>query len=91
MTIESPQEVHVELDLATRKAVAAIKRWTDTALDDTINLVWALGEMPVLVVLMATVAQWARADERAAAWAYAEPGLAAYNDMLAELAHPTSR
>lgn len=55
------------------------------------NLVWALGEMPVLVVLMATVAQWARADERAAARADTEPDLAAYNDMLAELAHPTRR
>ncbi|MFC4852966.1 cytochrome c oxidase assembly protein [Actinophytocola glycyrrhizae] len=52
------------------------------------NLIWALGEMPVLVVLMATVAQWARADERAAVRADTEPDLAAYNDMLAELADP---
>ncbi|GAB1516153.1 cytochrome c oxidase assembly protein [Actinophytocola sp. KF-1] len=55
------------------------------------TLVWALGEMPVLVTLMATVAQWARADERASARADAEPDLAAYNDMLAGLADPARR
>jgi putative copper resistance protein D len=55
------------------------------------NLVWALGEMPVLVVVMATVAQWARADEHAAARVDTEADLSAYNDMLAELADPTRR
>jgi putative copper resistance protein D len=55
------------------------------------NLVWALGEMPVLVVLMVAVAQWARADERAAARADTEPDLTAYNDMLAGLADPNGR
>jgi len=33
VTIESPLEVHAELDPATREVVAAIKRWWDTALD----------------------------------------------------------
>jgi hypothetical protein len=37
VTIESPQEVHVELDPATRRVVAGIKRWTDTGLDETIR------------------------------------------------------
>lgn len=37
MTIESPLEVHVELDPATREVVAAIKRWWDTALDGTVR------------------------------------------------------
>lgn len=37
VTIESPLEVHVELEPATREVVAAIKRWWDTALDGTVR------------------------------------------------------
>jgi hypothetical protein len=37
VTIESPLEVHAELDPATRRVVAAIKRWTDTDPDRTIR------------------------------------------------------
>jgi len=49
------------------------------------SLLWALGELPVLVVLMVTVGQWARSDERAAARADDETDLASYNEMLAGL------
>jgi putative copper resistance protein D len=55
------------------------------------STVWALGELPVLVLVMVTVAQWARADERAAARADTEPDLSAYNEMLAKLADPPRR
>jgi putative copper resistance protein D len=55
------------------------------------SLVWALGELPVLVLVMVTVAQWARADERAADRADTEPDLTAYNEMLAKLADPPRR
>jgi hypothetical protein len=37
VTIESPLEVHVELDPATRQVVAAIKRWHDTLPDDQVR------------------------------------------------------
>lgn len=37
VTIESPLEVHAELDLATKQVVAAIKRWHDTAPDGAIR------------------------------------------------------
>lgn len=47
------------------------------------NVVWALGELPVLVLLVVSVVLWARSDEREAA--RDEPDLAAYNEMLARL------
>jgi cytochrome c oxidase assembly factor CtaG/putative copper export protein len=50
--------------------------------------VWAFGELPVLVLLLVTVAQWARSDERDAVHASAGTGeaeLEAYNAMLAQL------
>jgi hypothetical protein len=37
VTIESPLEVHVELDPATRRVVAAIKRWHDKLPDDQVR------------------------------------------------------
>ncbi|WP_134663986.1 phage portal protein [Amycolatopsis sp. CFH S0078] len=37
VTIESPLEVHVELDPATRQVIAAIKRWYDTTPDGEIR------------------------------------------------------
>jgi hypothetical protein len=37
VTIESPLDVHVELDPATKRDVAAIKRWHDTAADGAIR------------------------------------------------------
>lgn len=54
------------------------------------SLVWALGEMPALVLLVATAVGWARSDDRDAvradrrADATGEGDLAAYNAMLAE-------
>lgn len=47
------------------------------------NVVWALGELPALVLVMVVVARWARSDEREAA--RVEPDLSAYNAMLADL------
>lgn len=37
VTIESPLEVHAELDPATRQVRAAIKRWSDLALDGAVR------------------------------------------------------
>ncbi|OXM53762.1 MULTISPECIES: phage portal protein [Amycolatopsis] len=37
VTIESPLEVHVELDPATRRVIAAIKRWHDVAPDGALR------------------------------------------------------
>lgn len=51
--------------------------------------VWAVGELPALVLLVATAAQWARSDERNAAHTDDRPDsdteLAAYNAMLTQL------
>ncbi|WP_246258346.1 cytochrome c oxidase assembly protein [Amycolatopsis anabasis] len=66
------------------------------------GIAWATGEIPLVIVLIALLVQWARHDERAARRAdrRADQGhddeLAAYNAMLAQLAagtrdarHPT--
>ncbi|TCO47414.1 putative copper resistance protein D [Actinocrispum wychmicini] len=54
------------------------------------GIAWASGELPVLVVVIALLVQWSRADERAARRHDRSPGsddeLAAYNAMLAKLA-----
>lgn len=56
------------------------------------GLAWATGELPLLVVLVALLVQWARADEREArradrrADADGDAELAAYNRMLSQLA-----
>jgi len=56
------------------------------------GIAWAAGELPLLVVLVALLVQWSRADERAArradrrADADGEADLTAYNAMLKELA-----
>jgi putative copper resistance protein D len=56
------------------------------------GLAWSTGEVPLLVVLVALVIQWARTDEREAqradrrADADGDADLAAYNRMLRELA-----
>jgi putative copper resistance protein D len=52
--------------------------------------VWAVGELPALILLLVTAAQWAGADERAAAHADSRPteteaDLTAYNAMLTQL------
>lgn len=51
--------------------------------------VWAVGELPALVVLIATAIQWARSDERDATHADRKPtgeaNLAEYNAMLNRL------
>lgn len=47
--------------------------------------VWAFGELPVLVLLIATAMQWAKSDERAAPTAKDDADLEAYNAMLAGL------
>jgi putative copper resistance protein D len=56
------------------------------------GIAWATGEIPLLVVVVALLAQWARADERVArrvdrrAEASGDAELAAYNEMLRRLA-----
>lgn len=56
------------------------------------GIAWATGELPLLVVLVALLVQWARADERAArradrrADADGDADLAAYNAMLRDMA-----
>ncbi|HEY0636620.1 MAG TPA: cytochrome c oxidase assembly protein [Pseudonocardiaceae bacterium] len=67
---------------------------TDLLADQRLGggLAWASGEVPLLVVLVALLAQWARADERAArrsdrrAAADGDADLTAYNEMLRRLA-----
>jgi cytochrome c oxidase assembly factor CtaG len=51
--------------------------------------VWAFGELPVLVLLIATAVQWAKSDERAASTTKDDADLEAYNAMLADLNKPT--
>ena len=69
--------------------------WVPDLLDDQRlggGLAWASGEIPLLVVLVALLVQWARADERAArrsdrrADADGDADRTAYNAMLRELA-----
>ncbi|MFD9957696.1 cytochrome c oxidase assembly protein [Amycolatopsis sp. NPDC058986] len=52
------------------------------------GIAWATGEIPMVVVVVALLAQWARADEREAKRIdrTGEDDFAAYNAMLAELA-----
>lgn len=61
----------------------------DLAADQSLagSVLWALAELPVLVLVMVAAVQWARSDEREAirAETTAEPDLAAYNAMLAAL------
>jgi cytochrome c oxidase assembly factor CtaG/putative copper export protein len=69
--------------------------WVDNLLADQRlggGIAWASGELPVLLVLIALLVQWARADEREArrsdrkADASGDEDLAAYNAMLKQLA-----
>ncbi|GAA1218109.1 cytochrome c oxidase assembly protein [Prauserella alba] len=61
------------------------------------GIAWATGEIPVVVVMVALLVQWARADDREARRrdrredATGEQDLAAYNAMLKELASGTRR
>jgi cytochrome c oxidase assembly factor CtaG/putative copper export protein len=61
------------------------------------GLAWASGEVPLLLVLLALLTQWARADERQArradrrADADGDAELAAYNAMLREIAERKPR
>jgi cytochrome c oxidase assembly factor CtaG len=61
------------------------------------GIAWAFGEFPLVVVLIALLAQWSRDDERTAkrhdrkADADGEADLAAYNAMLAKLAESDTR
>ncbi|OZM71590.1 copper resistance protein CopD [Amycolatopsis antarctica] len=61
------------------------------------GIAWAAGEIPVLLVLVALLVQWARADEREArrtdraSDANGEADLNAYNEMLKKLAEPGNR
>ncbi|WP_020673731.1 cytochrome c oxidase assembly protein [Amycolatopsis nigrescens] len=56
------------------------------------GIAWATGEIPLVIVVIALLAQWARHDEREAARADrhadqdGDGDLAAYNEMLAKLA-----
>jgi len=68
--------------------------WVDPLADQRLggSIAWASGELPVLVVLIACLAQWARSDKREARRkdrredATGEPDLTAYNAMLKEMA-----
>lgn len=61
------------------------------------GLTWASGELPLIVVMVALLVQWARQDERAArradrrAEADGDAELEAYNAMLAQLAERDAR
>jgi putative copper resistance protein D len=61
------------------------------------GIAWASGEVPVLLVLIALLVQWARADEREARRsdrreeATGGADLAAYNAMLKHLSQPGKR
>lgn len=60
------------------------------------SLAWASGEVPLIVVMLALLIQWSRADSRAArridrkADADGEADLAAYNEMLKRMAEQDS-
>src|SRR5207302_1437238 len=61
------------------------------------GIAWASGELPVLLVLVALLVQWARADDREAkrrdrrADASGDAELAAYNEMLRQMAEQGKR
>jgi cytochrome c oxidase assembly factor CtaG/putative copper export protein len=74
--------------------------WVPDLLDDQRlggGLAWGSGEIPLLVVMVALLAQWARTDERDArrsdrrADADGDAELAAYNAMLRDLANRNPR
>ncbi|GAB3459198.1 phage portal protein [Actinophytocola sediminis] len=58
ITVESPLEVHAELDPATRRVVAARKAWTDRQLDDTIRYFQTLYLPDVTVTYAADGTGW---------------------------------
>lgn len=72
----------------------ALPWMTDLAADKQLGgqIAWATGELPLLVVIVALVAQWFRQDQRFSArreraiGAGADEELEAYNQMLTELA-----
>lgn len=72
---------------------------TDLLADQRLGggIAWASGELPVLLVLIALLVQWARADEREAARndrreeQTGESDLAAYNAMLKQMAEGKPR
>jgi cytochrome c oxidase assembly factor CtaG/putative copper export protein len=77
------------------RALAQGLTWAPDLLDDQRlggGLAWASGELPLLVVLVALLVQWARTDERAGRRADrradtdGDADLAAYNAMLRDLA-----
>ncbi|MPY97026.1 MAG: copper resistance protein CopD [Actinophytocola sp.] len=70
--------------------------WVDDLLSEQRlggGIAWASGEIPALIVLIALMVQWARADERQArridrkADADSEADLTAYNEMLRRMAN----
>lgn len=66
---------------------------TDLLADQTLGgtAVWALGELPALILLIATAVQWAKSDERNARRTdeSGDTDLAAYNTMLTQLNEQT--
>lgn len=82
------------------RALADGLPWTvDLLADQRLGggMAWASGELPLLVVLVALMVQWANADQRAArradsrAEADGDAELAAYNAMLRDLAQRPGR
>lgn len=72
---------YASLDLPWQPDLLAAQAMGGTA-------VWAFGELPALVLLIATAVQWANSDDRAAAHRAAttdEDERAAYNAMLSDL------
>ena len=57
------------------------------------GIAWAAGELPLVIVMLALLVQWARSDDRIArrldraAELDDDAELVAYNAMLAELSH----
>ena len=77
-----------------RRAFFGGAAMTDLLADQRLGggIAWAAGELPLVIVLIALLMQWARADEREArradrrADADGEADLNAYNAMLRKLA-----
>jgi len=86
MSTAIAEDFYRSLDLPWLTDFLAEQRLAGTA-------VWAVGELPLLVLLGVTAAQWARSDDRDAAHddATRDDELAAYNAMLTEISGPRNK